>query len=448
MLPVLTLVFHALAISSVAALSLYRRQNADILTTFLIDDSCGGNKGVILQAHEDARKMVDNILEIEHDELSTLLKYTINWNSAAAIDYFGSPEDNPPYRERILRTLVLSSEAYRGWGWSDWWSDRYVTVTCKVDKCGTSPAWTRNDENQKYPLINYCPTFFASLSSHDTRWARIRNGVPELKQNVRNLRSQATTALHELLHINSHWTSNACAGGCIDTPQFIGPDGGESVNTYKAGRSKLLARRNISEAAKTNDNYAYYVMSRWMEKQTNIYPLYPIAWDPSKSREDNENREKSQPGAPTAQDASTWDIEDSGTDESTNANPVSDQLYGIETYPDWYKPLFDALSSGTVDSPVSQPAPANEPAPRDANPDTIVCESTDGSPLFEDCVHAFSYNDYRNARAHHGKKDEDHWEAVGNLSIIFTNINHDSKWSHYKLSIPTKLSKEWQTSSK
>ncbi|KAI0096948.1 hypothetical protein GGR51DRAFT_578522 [Nemania sp. FL0031] len=420
MFRILIPVFLSISIPRVSALSFSRRQDADILTTFLIDDSCGDNKGAILQAHEDARKMVNDVLEIEHDELSTLLKYTLNWNEAAATDYFGSPEKNSAYREDVLRTLVLSSAAYRGWGLSDWWSDRYVTVTCIDRNCGTSPGWTRNNESERYPQINYCPTFFANLSSHDTMWAKIQNGPSDLKQNVRNLRSQATTALHELLHINSHWTSNTCAGGCKDTPQFIGPDGKEEVPTYKAGRTKLLARRNISAAVKTNDNFAYFVMSRWMEKQTGTYPQYPIAWDPSKSRKDNEDRENTQPGAPL--NALTWDIEDSATDESINASPVSDPLYGVEEYPDWYKPLFDALSSGTVDSPVSQPAPANDPAPLDANPDTIVCESTNGSPLFEDCVHAFGVNDFRNLSVYHGKKDEGHWEAVGNPIIILRNI--------------------------
>ncbi|KAI0455002.1 hypothetical protein F5B21DRAFT_219438 [Xylaria acuta] len=430
MFRILLLAFIASAVSQAYALGLYGRQDVDIQTTFLIDGSCGDNKGVILKAHEDARTMVTKILEIEHDELSTLIKYTIPWNSAAATDYFGSPNRNSGYREHILRTLFLSSAAYRGWGLSDWWNDRYVTVTCNDPKgaCGsTSPAYTNNDKSQRYPLINYCPTFFANLSSHDTMWAKIQNGAPEMKQNVRNLRSQATTALHELLHINSHWTSNACAGGCIDTPQNIGSDGKERVLTYKAGRSKLLARRNIDAASKTNDNYVYFVMSRWMEKQTNTYPQYPVAWDPSKSREDNENREQDDPGAPTAQDASIWDIEDSATDESINAGAVSDQLYDAEEYPDWYKPLFDALTSGIVDPPVSQPPPSNEPAPRDANPDTIVCESTDGSPLFEDCVHAFSFNDFRSGSVYHGKKDEDHWAAYVMTCAI--NIRYHEDWT-------------------
>jgi hypothetical protein len=384
----------------------FRRQDVGIYTTFLIDDSC--DKAVVQKAHDDAVKMSGAALDIEHDELSTLLKYTMNWNGAATIDYFGSPQENNAYREHILRTVLLSGSAYRGWGWSDYWNDRYVTVTCNdpANDCGpSSPAYTSNDETRKYPLINYCPTFFQNLTSHDDAWKKIQNGPADLKQNIRNLRSQATTALHELLHVNSHWSSNVCAGGCVDTYQYVN-NGQERVPTYKAGRTKLLARRNVQAASMTNDNYAYWVMSRWMEKQTKIYPKYPLAWDPSKSRKDNEDREAKEPGVP---DSSAFDIEDSGSGgDNTN---VKDDLITADKYPEWYKPILDAMGSDTVSGEINQPTDTT-PVPKDAPTDSIECETTDGSPLYFDCVHAFTFNDFRDQPAHKGKRDGNHWEAV------------------------------------
>ncbi|KAI1125564.1 hypothetical protein F5Y10DRAFT_294542 [Nemania abortiva] len=409
------------------SLALTTRPIGDIRTSFLIDKSCGDNRTVILKAHDDARKMVAEILDIQHDELSILLKYTIDWNGLAVIEYFGSPNENQPYREHILRTLVLASEAYPGWGWSDYWNNRYVTITCGDPKneCGTGPAYYINDESLKFPYINYCPTFFSILRSHDAMWADVRNGPAEKKQNVRNLRSQATTALHELLHIKSRYTSNACAGGCKDSKQTLG-GGTEEVRTYKAGRAKLLARRNVMNASMTNDNYAYYVIARWMEKRTNLYPQYPIAWDPSKSRRENEDREKDQPGAPTTQDAA-WDIEDLDADDSSDTEVTNDKLYRAEDYPDWYRPIFDALISGNITSSVSLPPPTNSPAPLDANPDIVICEATDGSPLFEDCSHAFSFNDFRDLPAYHGKKDEDHWVAY--IETCAINVRYHGDWT-------------------
>jgi hypothetical protein len=406
----------ALAPSLLEASTLpFRRQDVGVYTTFLIDDSC--DKAVVQKAHDDAVKMASGALDIEHDELSTLLKYVINWNGAATIDYFGPPSTNNAYREHILRTILLSSDAYRGWGLSDWWNDRYVTVTCNDPKtdCGTSsPAYTVNDENEKYPLINYCPTFFKNLTSHDDMWNKIQSGPADMKKNIRNLRSQATTALHELLHINSHWTSNVCAGGCVDSFQRL--DGGkEKVRTYKAGRAKLLAKRDVQQASMTNDNYAYWVMSRWMEKQTGTYPQYPLAWDPAKSRADNEKGEEKEPGAPTA---AAFDIEDSpsgGDDTDVNAD-----LTPADRYPEWYKPILDTAQGDTVATEVNQP-PYDEPTPKDAPPDSVVCETTEGSPLYFDCVHAFTFNDFRGNTVHKGKKDEDYWEAVSSPPMSFSS---------------------------
>lgn len=210
-------VISTLTSTVVSAPILLGRQDGIIRTTFLIDDSCGNNKSVIQKAHDDAARITFEAIDDDHEELSTLVRYTINWDGEAAMDYFGPPSMNSGYREHILRTIVQASQSIRGWGLSDWWYGNYVTITCNdpYSKCKpTSPAYTSNRLTQKYPLINYCPPFFEELKPHDEMWNKIETGAADMKQNVRNLRSQATTALHELLHINSNWISNACAGGC------------------------------------------------------------------------------------------------------------------------------------------------------------------------------------------------------------------------------------------
>lgn len=174
------------------------------------------------------------------------------------------------------------------------------------------------------------------------------NKNPDLQQNVANLRSQATTFLHELLHIN--WgTAQECKGlnACSDNKQKIG---GESVKTYKAGRAKLLAQRDVQTAAWNNDNYAYYAMTKCMEKRYKKYPKYPAAWDPSKTREENENKEKKEPGAP----AVINDLE--GDDDKTTDGPeVGGPVYPASNYPDWYQPMVKAA----FNDPNPQPQAAN-----------------------------------------------------------------------------------------
>ncbi|KAK8035576.1 hypothetical protein PG993_010571 [Apiospora rasikravindrae] len=257
-------------------------------STLLVDDSCDGNQTeTIRQAHRDAADMAHTALEIAQDEPSSIYRYAINWNSTAAIDYFGSPSSNFAYREHILRTLTLASRINAGWSNSggDNSQSRPIKVTCNDprSRCGiASTAYTDNGLDQKYPLVNYCPGFFQDLSSHSDAWHKMRDGPapPDAWHNVRNLRSQASTALHELLHINSSWPSNVCAGGCADTLQDL--DGGrEMVWTYRAGLAKLLARRDVRAAAQTADNYVYYAMSRWMEvKDAAQYPPLPLGMEP------------------------------------------------------------------------------------------------------------------------------------------------------------------------
>jgi hypothetical protein len=153
-----------------------------------------------------------------------------------------------------------------------------------------------------------------------------------------------------------------------------------------------------------------------MEKQTGLYPKDPLAWDPSKTREDNEKREATEPGIPRS---TAFDIEDSQSGgDNTDVNA---ELASADTYPDWYKPALDAMGSGTVSAEINQPTDI-EPAPEDASPDSIVCKTT-----YFDCVHAFTFNDYRDLAAHKGKKDEDHWEVVSSHRVANIMWNNDDR---------------------
>lgn len=103
------------------SLPLSRRQDVGILTTFLIDDSC--DKTVVERAHTDVVKLAKDALDINHDELSTMTPYKLDRDGAFTIDYFGAPNSNYAYRQHVFRTLNLLTDAYKGRGWSDWWSN-------------------------------------------------------------------------------------------------------------------------------------------------------------------------------------------------------------------------------------------------------------------------------------------------------------------------------------
>lgn len=229
----------------------------------------------------------------------------------------------------------------------------------------------------------------------------------KMKLNVRNLRSQATTALHEWLHIKG-FSSEACVGGCVDTPQQIG---GDKVDTYKSGRAKLLAKRSVEQAIRTNDNYAYFATALWMKNRFGTYPQYPRAWDPSKSRKDNEAAEGNEPGAPTS--VQSWELEDAGKPaeaEVESLPAVSEDVYAASAYPDWYQP---ALSDKDVSVP---DLPDLTWALPSANG---TCQTTSGSPKIDDCIHAFgSLYQFPDQSVLHGEKGGTWWAGVSHFPLI------------------------------
>lgn len=99
-----------------------------------------------------------------------------------------------------IDTMYKASQAYRGWGLSDWWNNRYVTLSCKdIDKeCEkTSVAYTsRKEQKSGYPLIVFCGAFFDKLDSHSERLDKIK-ADKSLQVNVANLRSQGEMPLLE-----------------------------------------------------------------------------------------------------------------------------------------------------------------------------------------------------------------------------------------------------------
>jgi hypothetical protein len=403
----------ALTLSPTSASVLRARKDVSAQTTFTGWSGCDRDDiAMIKQAHKDALVLADAALDEGEELLATKgaeSRY-IDWKTRAALDYWGPRTTNAPWQEVIFDTFVRATQTYSGIGWDDFWANRYVFVRCDdpANDCGeTSPAYTLSSPtNATYPTINYCPPFFDKRKSHGFQVARIKADTSgQLKKNLRNLRSQATTALHEWLHIRE-FSSEVCLGGCDDTWQIIGD--GEKVQTYKAGRTKLLARMKPEQAAYTNDNYAYFAMSRFMEKNFKEYPAYPTAWDRTKSRKENEAIEAGQPGAPS--EVQPWEIED---DDSAAIGDIIDAspLIAASEYPSWYRPIADA--GATTSLPNISP-PAETAAPMYApDIDSIVCQTSDNSPFIPDCTYAFgTFNDIPDKAILHKNKTDVWWTSV------------------------------------
>jgi len=186
-----------------------KRQDVSVLTTFNIDASCNSQQSAaIVQANKDALTLANYALDNGKELLATtntIDKY-IDFGTQAAQDYWGL---SSPYQQRIFDTLYRATQTYRGSGWSDWWNERYVTVTCTdlLQSCGTSPAYTITHNGDKYPTIVFCPTFFGVLSPHGDMVNRINQDTTgTMKLNIRNLRSQGKTLILTLPLVFAHAT--------------------------------------------------------------------------------------------------------------------------------------------------------------------------------------------------------------------------------------------------
>lgn len=429
--------------------------DVSILTSFKFAGCSDDQTNILSQNVKDAVTLAAAGLEIVHDELSTdhktLLVQKIDFSKQAAIDFFGPEWQNLPYQEfitgeshlgQLLKTLLIefsllfpnlsegecyksltrfyvdalvkAANAYPGWGLSDWWSDRYVQLSCidEGNSCGDKYAayFAPKNHDYGYPLVVFCPAFFTQLPSHGDVVAKI-DGNKDLQQNLANMRSRATTFLHELLHIN--WgTAQECSGekACIDHSQIIG---GVKVPTYKTGRAKLLAQRNAESASSNNDNIAYFAMAKFMENRWKQYPKYPAIWDPTKSRQENEDRDSKQPGAPLLLDT----LDEEPVDQT--ASPNNDPVYSPDLYPEWYRPALVAKFEDPIPD-LTQPSQSgisyNGP---DINTE-VTCETSDGSPDIQDCIHAFGMMRIApTIVALQGKKDGTWWAGVSLHSLAF-----------------------------
>lgn len=74
-------------------------------------------------------------------------------------------------------------------------------------------------------------------------------------------------------------------------------------------------------------------------------------------------------------------------------------------------PIIEAMGSSNVSAEVNQPTDS-VPDIKGPDPDAVVCETTEGSPTYFDCAHAFDFSQFRDNIANKGKKDEDYWQAV------------------------------------
>ncbi|KAI9758934.1 MAG: hypothetical protein M1840_003623 [Geoglossum simile] len=279
----------------------------------------------------------------------------IDWNSAAALEYWGPPEYTEPYRDRITQNYVRAV-ADEGW-WGDWWYDRYIEVHC--DDLSDNCNFTRPDGTEAraaaymynsggfggntYPIFNFCPGFFDVLRPHAEVVQDMKSGSLD-RFSALEMRSQASTFLHEMTHVSKQSGENRFIGDPAVVDNRIYLPNGRRVDAYKPALAKYLAKTGplgADLASRNSDNYAFYALARFLQKEFGDYPHKPVAYDP---------------GSGT--------LEDDALDGSNDAN-VSPDIYTLgPTNPDSLYPAdyISKYGGEASPNPTLMPLPADEAA--------------------------------------------------------------------------------------
>lgn len=172
-------------------------------TTFYGFDKCSqGQADTVKQAHRDAIALAEAALEDDRELATTAVSQYINFDSVAAIEYFGPPKHNAKWQQYIFDTFYRATKSYRGWGFSDWWYNRYIQINCGQpgqddDDCYRTYAYTDlRNKGRAIPSITYCPLFFENLDSHADTLNCVRNAGPDARKNVLQMTDQGKRIHH------------------------------------------------------------------------------------------------------------------------------------------------------------------------------------------------------------------------------------------------------------
>ncbi|KAI1374101.1 hypothetical protein F4677DRAFT_447748 [Hypoxylon crocopeplum] len=295
--------YLSLLLKQTAALpSSQARQDVDIQSVNLVFSGECKRQSDIESAWDDAIKLVTALPNVD-------------FNDVAAVDFFGPPALNKDYQSKIQ--AVFDNAKTFGQGWKITPTplkvqinvgcganvDRELDSRCKAKGPGLK-AYTWNTENSdgtgKKPYndkgatmnMYMCNSFFAYKSLADRINEYKDDSDYTHKYNMQYYTNRAYIILHEMMHANRIAFEANGNRHIVDMNMKIyeyirSPDDRGyrrrlvSVDAYGSQNTKILARtnrKNIATDITLNaDNYAQYVLSKYVQGEIGEYPWLPIA---------------------------------------------------------------------------------------------------------------------------------------------------------------------------
>ncbi|KAF2721544.1 hypothetical protein K431DRAFT_346203 [Polychaeton citri CBS 116435] len=249
------------------------------------DGNASTNAWVVLNGFEGCSPIQSSFIRSSFDEMNNKLmagefthgqeaelKYKqIDWQSAAAVQFFGPGYKLDSARRNVLKGLahrpVHSLEHVRC-------DDPKLKCPCEDEDGGL--AYTSHVRDQYFDHINFCPSFFRLPKLDDAMNAAANDAI--LRDKLDEYRNRAQTMAHELLHVS--WVGKL-VGSLYYEPgwmydQFIRvPGAGIGFAAYRSIDTKFLALSDVSlenSAINNNQNYAHYAMAQYVIKNKGFFP--------------------------------------------------------------------------------------------------------------------------------------------------------------------------------
>ncbi|KAM5444577.1 hypothetical protein MferCBS31731_000030 [Microsporum ferrugineum] len=209
-----------------------------------------------------------------------------DWKGDAEIEYFGPPALNHPYQRGIQDLLTRAAGLYRPW----WFKPTLSRIRARCDdwenKCqqkGLAVYSSHGCTEGEAICINFCDGFFDLPSLNDViNTARPLKDDDIVKLHMATYQSRGSSMLHGLFHLQDvswpiHRPTDRLVrfetheGKTVMAPA-IGP-----YWTKVVARVDLLNTNNTSGFPINTDNLVQYSVAKYIHKNLNVHPYYPIA---------------------------------------------------------------------------------------------------------------------------------------------------------------------------
>ncbi|RBA19327.1 hypothetical protein FPRO05_09430 [Fusarium proliferatum] len=212
----------------------------------------------------------------------------LNWNEAAAVEFFAPPFINEDEQSAIKSTIspLLSSLAGSSLNPFQW--RLHVRCDDPSDVCKCKPhtqlAYTTNkDQESGKARIAFCPNYFLEPDLLKVIDENSKKELPiEHRADLNNyIRNKGRVWFHELLHVD--WASGVDPRYNIADLHALYVRGDQTIvkqKIYNPAKTKGLAAFPLDPAwwiKRSADNFAMYAMAKTVQKITGNYPHLPFA---------------------------------------------------------------------------------------------------------------------------------------------------------------------------